>query len=57
MIILCCVYDFLSFSQSRRLSDDSFAPLKEDFLCTDEGEADECLGVEIKIIDNKLLLK
>ena len=44
------------FDQSRRLSDESLASLKEDFLCTDEGEADGCLGAEIKVIDNKLTL-
>ena len=31
--------------------------MKEDFLCTDEGESDGCLGVEIKAIDDKLTLK
>ena len=57
MIVLCSVDDCLLFSQSKRLSDELFVSLKEDFLCKDGGEADGCLGVEIKVIDNKLILK
>ena len=57
MIFLCYVDDCLLFDQSRRLSDELFASLKEDFLYTDVGEADGCLGVKIKVIDKKLTLK
>ena len=57
MIVLCSVDDCLLFSQSKRLSDELFVSLKEDFLCKDGGEADGCLGVEIKVIYNKLALK
>ena len=45
LIVLCEVDDCLLFVQSRKLSHELFVSLREDFLCTDEGEADWYLGI------------
>ena len=45
------------FTQRKKLSDESFASLKEYFLCANEGEACGYLGIEIKTTDNVLTLK
>ena len=39
------------FAQNKKLIDDLLRSLKEDFICTDEGEADGYLGVEIRRTD------
>ena len=45
------------FVQSRELSHELFTSLREDFLYTDEGEADWYIGIKIKVIDEKLTIK
>ena len=51
------VDECLLLSKTRKLSDELLTYFQEDFLCTDEGEADGCLGVEIKRTDSLLTLK
>ena len=51
IISLCCVDDCLMFARYQKLIDKLIMSLKECFLCADEGEADGCLGVEIKSKD------
>ena len=53
IIVLCCVDDCLFFTESRRLSNELSASLKEVFHCTDKGEEDGFLGDEIRVIDKK----
>ena len=48
IIILCYADDCLIFAQDKKAMNDLCHSLKDDFLCTDEGEADGCLGVKIK---------
>ena len=48
IITLCCVDDFLMFTQDDHKIDEIFKSSSEDFLCTDKGEADGCLEVEIR---------
>jgi len=55
IIVLCYVDDCLIFAQEDRLIDELFISLQEDFLCTDEGEADGYLGVEIRKDDDGVL--
>ena len=57
IIILYCVDNFLLPTQNRELSDDLSVSFDEDFIWTNEGEADGCLSVEIKITDDLLTLK
>ena len=45
------------FAQEQKDIDELIASLKQDFNCTDEGEADGYLGVEIKSEDGKMTLK
>ena len=45
------------FSQNRKLSDELFASLKENFLCNDEGEECGHLGVKINTEDGTITLK
>ena len=53
---MLCRYFFL-FAKDKQLIDDLFASLKDDFLCTDEGETDGHLGVEIKTENEQMTLK
>ena len=55
--MLCCADDCLMFFQQKQTIDDHFESLKEDFLCTYEGEADGYLGVETKSNDGSMALK
>ena len=57
IIVLYYVYYCLLFTQTSELSDESFASLKEDFLCADEGESDRHLDVEVETTDGMLTLK
>lgn len=57
IIVLCYVDDCLIFAQDSKAIDDLYHSLKEDFICTDEGEADGYLGVEIKSEDGIMTLK
>ena len=57
VVALYCFDNFLLFTQTNKLSDESFASLKEYFLCANEGEACGHLGIEIKTTDNVLTLK
>ena len=57
VIALCCVDDCFMFTQQKQTIDNLFESLKEDFLCTDEDEADGCLGVEIRSNDGIMTLK
>ena len=57
IIVLYCEYNCLLFAQNRKLSNEIFAYLKENFLCTDEGEAYGHLGVEINAEDGTITLK
>ena len=43
-IVLCHADDYLLFAQDKKLIDELFMPLEEDFTCTDKDEADGCLG-------------
>ena len=51
------VDDFLMFARGQKLIDKLIMSLKQDFLCTDEGEAGGHLGAEIKSEDGSMTLK
>ena len=57
IIVLCYVDDCLLFAQEQKDIDELIASLKQDFNCTDEGEADRYLRVKIKSEDGKMTLK
>ena len=57
IIVLCCVDDCLTFAQDKKATDNLCHSLKDDFLCTDEGEADGYPGVEIKSENNIMTLR
>ena len=58
VIVLCYADDCLLIAQDKHLITELLTSLQEDFTCTDEGEVDGCLDVEIrKIDDGKIALR
>ena len=57
IIVLTYVDDCLTFAQDSSLVTDFYNSLQKDFNCTDEGEADGYLGVEIKKNNSTITLK
>ena len=57
IIVLTYVDDCLIFAQDSSLVTDFYNSLQKDFNCTDEGEADGYLGVEIKKNNSTITLK
>ena len=57
VIASCCVDNFLMLAQDDKKIDELFTSLSGDFLYSDEGEADGCLGAEIRTEMNRMTLK